>query len=41
MNVSVKKAVCRRIGVSDINTKVICSEAQCEGAYDKGSAQAL
>ena len=34
------KAVCKCIGVSDINARVRCSEAQCEGAYDKGSAQA-
>ena len=33
------KAVCKRIDVSDISAKVSCSEAQCEGAYDKGIAQ--
>ena len=36
---SVFKAVCKRIDVSDINAKVSCSQTQCEGAYDKGSAQ--
>ena len=39
VNVSVIKAVCKCIDVSGINTRVSCSEAQCEGAYDKGSAQ--
>ena len=34
------KAVCKCIGVSEINARVSCSEAQCEGAYDKDSAQA-
>ena len=29
------KAVCKCIDVSDISTKVSCSQAQCEGAYDK------
>ena len=38
--VLVIKAVCKCIDVSDINARVRCSEAQCEGAYDKGSAQA-
>ena len=38
--VLVIKAVCKRIDVSDINARVSCSEAQCEGACDKGSAQA-
>ena len=33
------KAVCKCIDVSDLNAKVSCTEAQCEGAYDKGSAQ--
>ena len=33
------KAVCKRIDVSDINARVRCSEAKCEGAYDKGSVQ--
>ena len=33
------KALCKYIDVSDLNAKVSCSEAQCEGAYDKGSAQ--
>ena len=39
MNVTVIKAVCKCIDVSDINARVSGSEAQCEGAYDKGSAQ--
>ena len=34
------KAVCKCTDVSDINARVCCSEAQCEGAYDKGSALA-
>ena len=34
------KAVRKCIGVSDLSEKGSCSEAQCEGAYDKGSAQA-
>ena len=38
--VLVIKAVCKCIGVSVISARVRCSEAQCEGAYDKGSAQA-
>ena len=37
MNVSVIKSVCKCIDVSDINARVSCSEAQCEGAYDEGS----
>ena len=37
--VLVIKAACKCIDVSDINARVRCSEAQCEGAYDKGSAQ--
>ena len=40
VKVLVIKAVCKCIVVSDINATVRCSEAQCEGAYDKGSAQA-
>ena len=39
VKVLVIKAVCKCIDVSDINARVRCSEAQCEGAYDKGSAQ--
>ena len=38
VKVLVIKAVCKCIDVSDIN-EISCSEAQCEGAYDKGSAQ--
>ena len=38
--VLVVKAVCKCIDVSEINARVSCSEAQCEGAYDKGCAQA-
>ena len=37
--VLVIKAVCKCIDVSELSAKVSCSEAQCEGAYDKGSAQ--
>ena len=40
VKVLVIKAVCKCIDVSDINARVRCSEAQCEGAYDKGTAQA-
>ena len=40
VKVVVTKAVCKCIDVSDINARVRCSEEQCEGAYDKGSAQA-
>ena len=36
--VLVIKAVCKCIDVSDLSANVSCSEAQCEGAYDKGSA---
>ena len=39
MKVLVIQAVCKCIDVSDIIARVSCSEAQCEGAYDKGSAQ--
>ena len=39
VKVSVIKAVCKCIDVSDINARVRCSEAQCEAAYDKGCAQ--
>ena len=39
MKVLVKKAMCKCVDVSDLSAKVICSEAQCEGAYDKGSAK--
>ena len=40
VNVTVIKAVCQCVDVSDISARVSCSEAQCEGVYDKGSAQA-
>ena len=40
VEVLMKKAVCTCIGLSDLSAKVSCSEALCEGAYDKGSAQA-
>ena len=40
VSASAIKAVCKCIDVSDINARVSCSETQCEGAYDKGSAQA-
>ena len=39
VKVLVIKAVCKCIDVGDLSAKVSCSEAQCEGAYDKGSAQ--
>ena len=39
VKVSVIKAVCKCIDVSELSARVSCSEAQCEGAYDKGSAQ--
>ena len=39
VKVLVIKAVCKCIDLSDIIARAICSEAQCEGAYDKGSAQ--
>ena len=39
VKVLVDKAVCKCIGVSDLIARLRCSEAQCEGAYDKGSAQ--
>ena len=39
VNVSVIKAVCKCIDLSDLNARVSCSEAQSEGAYDNGSAQ--
>ena len=38
VKVLVIKAVCKCIDVSIINARVSCSEAQCEGAYDNGSA---
>ena len=37
--VLVVKAVGKCNDVSDLDAKVSCSEALCEGAYDKGSAQ--
>ena len=37
VKVLVIKAVCKCIDVSDINARVSCSEAQCEGAYDKAA----
>ena len=40
VKVLVIRAVCKCIDVGDLNAKVSCSEAQREGAYDKGSAQA-
>ena len=40
VKVLVIEAVCKFIDVSDISARVICSEAQCQGAYDKGCAQA-
>ena len=40
VKVLVIKAVCKCIDVSEINARENCSQALCEGAYDKGSAQA-
>ena len=40
VKVFVVKAVYKCIGVSESSARVSCSKAQCEGAYDKGSAQA-
>ena len=39
VNVSVIKAECKCIDACDISARVSCSEAQCEGACDKGSVQ--
>ena len=39
LEVSVIKAVCKCIDVSEISAKVSSSVAQFEGAFDKGSAQ--
>ena len=39
VKVLVDKAVGKCNDVCDINARASCSEAQCEGAYDKGSAQ--
>ena len=39
VRVLVIRAVCKRIDVSELCAKINCAEAQCEGAYDKGSAQ--
>ena len=39
VKVLVDKAVCKCIDVSDLSAKVSYIEAQCEGAYDEGSAQ--
>ena len=39
VRVSVIKAVCKCIDVRELSAIVSCSEAQCEGAYDEGSAQ--
>ena len=38
--VLVIEAVCKCIDVTGSSAKVSCSDAQREGAYDKGSAQA-
>ena len=40
VKVLVIKTACKCIDVSDISARVRRCEAQCEGAYDKGSAQA-
>ena len=39
VKVLVIKALCKCIDVSESSARVSYSEAQCEGAYDKGSAQ--
>ena len=39
VKVSVIKAMRKFIDMIEINARVSCSKAQCEGAYDKGSAQ--
>ena len=39
VKVLVKRAACKCIDVSDLSAMVSCTEAQCGGAYDKGSAQ--
>ena len=39
VKVSVIKAVCKCIDVSELSASVSCSEEQCEGVYDKDSAQ--
>jgi hypothetical protein len=39
VKVLVIKPVCTCIDVRDLSAKVSCGEAQCDGAYDKGSAQ--
>ena len=33
------KAVCKHIDVSELSARVSCIKAQCEGVYDKDSAQ--
>ena len=38
VKVLVIKAVCMCVDVSELSAKVCCSEAQCGGTYDKGSA---
>ena len=40
LKVLVIKAVCKCIDLSDLSAKVCCSEAQCEGDYEKGTTQA-
>ena len=35
LKVTVIKAVCKCIDVSELSAKVSCRESQCEGAYDK------
>ena len=39
VKVSVVLAVSKCINLSDLSASVSCGETQCEGPYDKGSAQ--
>ena len=39
VKVSVIKALRKCINVTELSARISCSEAQCEGAFDKGSAQ--
>ena len=39
VKVLVIKTVCKCIAVGDLNAKISCSDAQREGAFDKGTAQ--
>ena len=35
VKVLMKKSLCKCTDVSELSARVSCSEAQCEGAYDK------